>query len=174
MNRRRTLARALGLVVLIFCVVAPPAPATETLRVATYNIEHLDFASASYTSVVSVLKRMNADVVLIEEIDGPTEASQVASLATAAGYAYSRVANAGSALTGGLRNAVLSKHPITSHVSWTSPTISGVVWANDITREILQVVVSVPQVCQPVACFVVHLKAGSTSTDKFRRAAGRR
>lgn len=166
MIRLRTLARCLGLAL----VFVSPALATEKLRVATYNVEGIDVSTAGYTSLVDVLKRMNADVVMIEEVDGSTEATQVAALATAAGYGHSRVANAASSLTGGLRNAVLSKYPITSHVSWTSPAISGDPSANDITREILQVTVSVPQVCQPVAFFVVHLKASSTSTDKFRRA----
>lgn len=166
MNRLRTLARCLGLAL----ALCSSAFATEKLRVATYNVEGIDFSTAGYTSLVDVLKRMNADVVMIEEVDGSSEASQIGTLATAAGYSHWRVANASSSLTGGLRNAVLSKHPIASHVSWTSPAISGDPSANDITREILQVTVSVPQVCQPVAFFVVHLKASSTSTDDFRRA----
>ncbi len=166
MIRLRTLARCIGLAL----VFVAPALATEKVRVATYNVEGIDFSTAGYNSLVDVLKRMNADVVMVEEVDGNSEASSIGTLATAAGYAHWRVATAASSLTGGLRNAVLSKYPIASHVSWTSPAISGDPTANDITREILQVTVTVPQVCQPIAFFVVHLKASSTSTDEFRRA----
>jgi endonuclease/exonuclease/phosphatase family metal-dependent hydrolase len=144
--------------------------ATESLRVATYNIEAINFSTTGYTSLVNVLKRMDADVVCLQEITTSTEVPQVATLAAAAGYPYSTVSLAQGTLTGNLRNAILSRYPLTNIVSWGADDISPDPNANDITRDILQAEVIVPEVCQNVGIFTVHLKSGSTSLDKFRRA----
>ena len=54
--------------------------ATEALRVATYNVEALNFSSAGYTALVNILKRMDADVVCLQEITNNAEVPQVATL----------------------------------------------------------------------------------------------
>lgn len=162
----RSAARAL----LALSFLAPTSTATESIRVATFNIQSIDIDNSGYAALVNVLKRMDADVVLLQEITENVEVAQVATLAAAAGYSFSRVSDTSGTLSGNLRNAVVSRFAIASHASWSSAELSGDPSANDITRDILQVVLTVPEVCQPVALFTVHLKAGSTSTDSFRRA----
>lgn len=143
--------------------------ATEAFRIATYNVEALDVGSSGYTALVNILKRMDADVVCLQEITQNAEVPQVATLAAAAGYSFSTVSSAQGTLTGNLRNAILSRYPLSNVVSWGSDDISTDPTANDITRDILQAEITVPEVCQKVGVFTVHLKAGSTSLDKFRR-----
>jgi endonuclease/exonuclease/phosphatase family metal-dependent hydrolase len=149
---------------------APPASATEVLRVATFNIQELDTATAGYTALLQVTARMNADVVMIQEIATNAEATQFASFAASAGYPHHAVALAQSTLSGGLRNAVLSRYPIAQVTSLAADQLSPDPSANDISRDILRVVLNVPEVCHPVGLFTVHLKSGNTSTDDFRRA----
>lgn len=146
------------------------ASATESLRVATFNMLSINLGTSAYTALLNTLARIDADVVFLQEVEGAPEAAQVATLATAAGYPFFRVGNVSGTLSGDLRNAVLSRHPISASTSWSAKVISGDNSANDITRDILQVVLAVPEVCDPVGVFTVHLKAGSTSTDDFRRA----
>ncbi len=151
-------------------LVARDARATERLRVATYNVQSLETGGPGYTALVSVINRVGADVVLLQEITGATEATQVAALASATGYSYSGCGSISGTLSGDLRNAVMSRYPISTFTSWNAKTISGDLAANDICRDIVQAVIDVPNVCAPVAVFSLHLKAGSTSTDDFRRA----
>ncbi len=146
------------------------ASATELVRIATYNIEDLgSFGSAQSNALASVLNRVHADIVLVQELDD-AEGGPFGTFGSANGYPYSRFAGTSGTLTGGLMNGVLSKYPILSHVSWNATSISGDPSANDITRNVLQVTISIPNVCEPVTVFSLHLKAGSTQTDDFRRA----
>ncbi len=144
------------------------ALATETVRVATYNIQAVGSGS-ELTALTSVINRMAADVVLLQEVQS-NETAQVGPLASACGYPWYVVANTSGTLSGALKNAVLSKFPITSSVSWSAAMASGDPAANDICRDILQAEIAVPETCAPLAVFTVHLKASSSSTDKFRRA----
>ncbi len=145
------------------------ASASETLRVVTWNCLGLQTGSSAYDALVDTLVRLDGDVVLLQEISGATDAANVPLLASDCGYAFSFVGNISGTLSGGLRTAILSRHPITASASWTAAELSGDPLANDITRDIIEVVVSVPEVCQPVALFTVHLKSGSSNTDRFRR-----
>lgn len=144
--------------------------ATEAFRIATYNVQSIDFNTSGYTALVNILKRMDADVVCLQEITELSEVPQVATLAAAAGYPFSTVSTAQGTLTGNLRNAILSRYPLSNVKSWGSDDISNDPDANDITRDILQAEVTIPETCQNAGVFTVHLKSGSTSLDKFRRA----
>lgn len=150
--------------------LATAAFATTQVRVATYNVESLNFGSGGYTALVSVLQRVDADVVLLEEIANSTEASQVATLAAATGYAHFVVGATHGTLTGNLRNAVLSRFPIAASASLGAAQISPDPLANDITRDIVRAEITVPEACAPLGVFAVHLKSGNLSTDSFRRA----
>ncbi len=149
---------------------ASNALATEALRVAIYNVQSLNLATQGYTDMLAIIKRMDADVIMLEEVTGNAEVAAVPALATAAGYPFSVVATAQGTLTGDLHDAILSRYPIVSSKSWSAAQISGDPTANDITRDILEAQVSVPNVCGNIGFFSVHLKSGSTSTDDFRRA----
>lgn len=160
--------RHLCLVALVLAAALPGAGATEALRIATYNVQELG-SGPSYDAARDVLLRVNADIVLLQEVR-TNESAALPGFAAAAGYAHYRLSGTSGTLSGGLQNAVLSKHPILAHVAWTSASASGDPAANDMTRNILEVVIAVPEVCHPVAVFSLHLKAGSGSTDEFRRA----
>lgn len=146
------------------------AHATEAFRLATYNVQSIDFNTSGYTALVNILKRMDADVVCLQEITELSEVPQVATLAAAAGYPFSTVSTAQGTLTGNLRNAIVSRYPLSNIKSWGADDISNDVDANDITRDILQAEVTIPETCVNAGIFTVHLKSGSTSLDKFRRA----
>ncbi len=157
------------LLIALLLGLAPFSAATETLRVATYNVEELNYGTSGFTALASVLKRVDADVALLQEVK-TSEVALTATLANAAGYPYYQVANVSGTLSGDLRCAVLSRQPITQAVSWSAAAISGDPLANDICRDILQVEIDVAEACAPVAVFAFHLKSGSTSLDDFRRA----
>ncbi|MBI4879492.1 MAG: endonuclease/exonuclease/phosphatase family protein [Planctomycetes bacterium] len=158
-----------ALVIAALFAVAPPLAATGALRVATYNVEELNYGTSGFTALVSILKRVDADVVLLQEVK-TSEVALAATLANAAGYAHYQVASVSGTLSGDLRCAVLSRHPIAQAVSWSAAAISGDPQANDICRDILQVEIDAAEACAPVAVFTFHLKSGSTTTDDFRRA----
>ncbi|MBM3985500.1 MAG: endonuclease/exonuclease/phosphatase family protein [Planctomycetes bacterium] len=145
------------------------ASASETLRVVTWNVLGLQPASSSYDALVDTLLRVDGDVVLLQEITGAGDVAAVPGLAADTGYAYSFVGNTSGTLSGGLRTAILSRHPILASESWTAAELSGDPLANDISRDIIEVLISLPEACAPLALFTVHFKSGSSNTDKFRR-----
>ena len=65
---------------------------------------------------------------------------------------------------------MISQHPIVFSESHSAASISGDPGANDITRDIFEVHVQPPGISLPVGLFVVHLKAGTSAEDDFRRA----
>ena len=159
-------------------LLAPLADATEHLRIATYNVLGVDPGSSSYASLVDILTRLDADVVLLQEIGtagGSTLSqfqanSQVAELAMDTGYAHNAVSFLSGTLSGGLRVGVLSRYPITEVISHDSFSLSGSFGSNDMTRDILQTTLEVPDIDVPVACFTLHLKASGGEVNEFRRA----
>lgn len=146
------------------------ALSTETLRIATFNVQEVGgFGTKQHNALKQVLARADADVVLVQEVTS-SETSLLPSFASSAGYPFFALSGQSGTLSGNLQNAVLSRYPILSAVGWSAAAISGDPQANDITRNILQATIQVPQVCQPVAVFTVHLKAGTGNTNRFRRA----
>ena len=171
----RTLLAGLGLAAAPLCGLAP---ATDLLRVATYNIKDIDIGSSSYDDLLDVLARCDADVVLLQEVGeagGSTlsqsqAVSQVTTLSNDAGYQFRAVSSISGTMSGGLRNAVLSKFPITQVTSLDSVLLSGSGGANDMTRDILRTTIAVPDVAYPIAFFNVHFKASGGEVNEFRRA----
>ena len=162
---RFRLALSLFLVVLL-----PGLQGQQPLRVATWNVQSLGSpGSTQWNELVAGLNRVGADVVAIQEIDA-FDVSNVGTLASQAGYPHFVVASTTGTMTGGLRNAVFSQHPIVFSASHGSASISGDPAANDITRDILEVHVQVPGAAAVTAFFVMHLKAGWGSVNDFRRA----
>lgn len=161
---RRTL-RACLIVVLL----AVSLHAGDSLRVAAYNVKGLDFPGDGYDALVDILQRVDADVVLLQELVGSSDVGELPMFATDTGYPFFAASSISGTLSGGLRTAVLSRAPITSAISWSAPLLSGDPNANDITRDVFEVTLDVPDVCGPVVVYPIHFKASSGSANRFRR-----
>ena len=146
-----------------------PVHADQPLRVATWNIETVgDLDSGEYNAAIEVLGRIDAEIVAINEVATNADQDALADLAFALGYAHIAVAPAGP--FGHLRSAFLSVYPLVLSESWSAAELSGDGSANDLTREILEIVVDLPGDTADPRLLVTHLKSGSSNTDEFRRA----
>ena len=169
---------------LLFFAITTLAPAVG-LRVATYNIgAHLvippnggaiyfdyglgDPGTPDYDNVLAVLDRIDADVVALQEIHAADVAGNnddVDMLAAALGYPYIFVAPSTNTFDTSLRVIFLSRHPFISTVAVGSPA-----GAKEITRLFPAVRVDVPGTSRDPLILSAHLKSGTTSEDRFRRA----
>ncbi|MEO0652048.1 MAG: endonuclease/exonuclease/phosphatase family protein, partial [Planctomycetota bacterium] len=160
-------------------LLAAPAQASEVLRVATYNVLALNAGTPAYDALVQMVRRVQPDVLCVQELTLQTgDLSNVSTFASDIGLPNHVVAGAGGT-SNDLRVATFSRYPICDSESWTPEEISGDPTANDLTRDILEVRLTVPDVCGPtpaeccgnVVVFNTHLKAGSfNAIDRFRRA----
>ncbi|MCA9322498.1 MAG: endonuclease/exonuclease/phosphatase family protein [Planctomycetes bacterium] len=142
----------------------------EAVRVATWNIQAVGTpGSNEWLRSLDVVARLDADIVAIQEVDDMVEVGQFASFAAAAGYAHYAISNTSGTLSGDLFTAVLSRHPILGSTSHTAASLSGDLNANDITRDIFEARIQVPNTAAPLAIFTVHLKASSGGVNDFRR-----
>lgn len=158
-------------VLYVFILLASVALGQIPVRVATYNVQALGSnGSGQWNDAVSVLDRMGADVVGIQEIDGTADLISFGSFASQAGYPHFAASSLSGTLSGSLRNGVMSAHPITFSMSHSAADLSGDPTANDITRDIFEAWVQVPNAADVLGVFVVHLKASNGSTNDFRRA----
>ncbi len=153
------------------------------LRVATFNIgAHLvvpadggsvyfDFGigppgTLDHDKVRDVLQRINADVVALQEIHTNDIASgNLNTLATELGYPHLYAAPTTNALDNTLRVVFISKFPFLSTAAINSPPGS-----REITRLIPAVRVDVPGTIQDPLLISAHLKSGTATADRFRRA----
>ncbi len=137
----------------------------DVIRVATWNIEFLGSpGSSEYDATVDVLRRIDADVIGINEVDAGEEAA-FAALADDLGY-DSVVAPSNP--FGFQKNGVLSRLPVSSSEVWTSAALSGDSQANDVTRMPVSVVVEAPW-GDTLAVVAQHAKSGFDDIDEFRR-----
>ncbi|MCA9493315.1 MAG: endonuclease/exonuclease/phosphatase family protein [Myxococcales bacterium] len=149
--------------VLILEATASAAP----LRVATWNVQSVGaVGTAEHTAALAVLNRVDADVLLLQEVNGTTDETYARTLATEAGYAYTAFAPQGS--FGGLHDAVFSRLPFTDQRFFASSDLSVDPNADEITRTFVRVTVSVGG--NEITLMSLHLKSGSTDNDEFRRA----
>ncbi|MCB9832976.1 MAG: endonuclease/exonuclease/phosphatase family protein [Planctomycetes bacterium] len=163
--------RSVVIVALLVHLLLLPAPGQEQLRILTWNVQALGTpGSSEWNNAIAILQRLDADVVCIEEVTNLSEVADFPTFAAAAGYSYTALASASGTLTGNLRNGVLSRFPILGQTSHNSVSLSGDANANDISRDILEVQVQVPNAADPLAFFVVHYKSSSGSTNDFRRS----
>jgi exonuclease III len=172
------------LVSILLFAFATLAPA-ERLRVATFNIGanlvippnggfvYFDYGlgdpgTPDYDNVLAVLDRIDADVVALQEIhtaDVAGDNDDVDMLAAALGYPYIFVSPSTNAFDTSLRVIFLSRHPFISTVAVGSPA-----GAKEITRLFPAVRVDVPGTSRDPLILSAHLKSGTTSEDRFRRA----
>ena len=160
------------------------APAVG-LRVATYNIgAHFVGSAPDYSlgdpgtidheSVKAVLDRMDADVVALEEIasaDVSGNPDDLDALAASLGYSYIYVAptSGGTGYSAPIDNTLrvvfLSRFPFITSGAVTSPT-----GAREMTRLMPAVKVDVPGTANDPVMIAAHLKSGTATDDRFRRA----
>ena len=145
------------------------APATQRVevRVATWNIEFLgEPDSVEYDAVRQVLRRLDADIVLINEVDA-SEAAQLGALAAEVGYPV--VETPGDHPFGDTGNAVLSRLPLVSVSFPTAASLSGDSGANDLTRLPVLLTSTVPGTDLELTVVGQHWKSGFELSDLFRR-----
>jgi endonuclease/exonuclease/phosphatase family metal-dependent hydrolase len=158
-----------ALLFLLAAVFIPTAVADQPLRVVTWNIETVgEFDSAQHAAALQVLARIDADVVAINEVSGTADGENLADLAFALDYPFTAIAPPGP--FGSLRSAFLSAYPLLLSESWTAAELSLDASANDISREILEIVVDLPEDTADPRLLVTHLKSGSSNIDELRRA----
>lgn len=154
-------------VVLAFCAL--PSSAQLGLRVATWNVLAVGApGTPEYDAALAILRRLDPDVVAINEVAGNADTDNLRQLQRALGYAEAVVAPASP--FGAPLVAFLSHYPITHATAWTSPMLSGDPLANDLSRNILEVRIKDARLASPIALLTTHWKSGATNGDEFRRA----
>ncbi len=162
----------------LISVLVSAASAVE-VRVATFNIgahfgtTYFDYAlgdpgTPDYEAVKSVLARINADVVALQEIhavDVQGSPNDLQSLAAALGYTHVHVAPVSGAFDNLFQVAILSKHPFISESDVVSPP-----GAKELSRLHPLVKVDIPGTPNDLVMAAVHLKSETSLADRFRRA----
>ncbi|MGE9269895.1 MAG: endonuclease/exonuclease/phosphatase family protein, partial [Verrucomicrobiales bacterium] len=164
----------------LICAFFASALCGVELRVATFNIEtHRnadgwpDYAlgapgTLDHDSVAQILGRIDADVVALQEVhtsDLNGSPSDVEQLATSLGLPYVHAGSNSGNFDTSLRVVFLSRYPFLQTDSVISPT-----GAKEITRHCPVVEVDVPGTAADPLLISAHLKAGTGSDDRFRRA----
>ncbi|GEM_PF-2757171 len=163
------LRRRIG-IVLLLSVLAMGGGVCDENRISTYNVERLGITgSTEWNALVDVLIRVDADVAMIQEVNGADERDRVPDLADAAGYPYSATSSISGTMSGNLRTACLSRLPILRYESWSSVELSGDPNANDIGRDIFACWVDPGGDLSPWVVLTVHLKASPGDPNLFRR-----
>jgi endonuclease/exonuclease/phosphatase family metal-dependent hydrolase len=148
---------------------APPVPCGgASMRLASFNIQEVgDTGSPQFSALLQVLRRIDADVVCMEEIEA-FEDAELAALASDLGYSAVLQADPAPAIGGDIDNACISRIPAIRTGSYTATDLSTDPSANDVGRDILAIRAEPAPGCD-VDIFVVHLKAGLADIDRFRR-----
>jgi endonuclease/exonuclease/phosphatase family metal-dependent hydrolase len=150
----------------------PAACGGRVVRVATYNVETVDApGSVGFEALAAVLRRLDADVVCLQEVQH-WETTSLFALASQAGYPDVIQAQQSPAIGGDHTNACLSRGGLALVDSYTGAELSSDAQANDVGRDILVVRVDLAE-GEPAPCHVgfvaLHLKAGQSPLDWFRR-----
>lgn len=148
---------------------APTAPVERVrVRVATWNIESLGTPlSLEYESVRQVLARLDADVVVLEEVDA-SEEDAFGELAAALGYPEAEIAK--DHPFGSLGNAAMTRLPVVSFRYPSAAMLSGDPTARDLTRLVPVLELQVEGAAGRLGVVGTHLKSGFEDADYVRRA----
>ena len=142
-------------------------PTSITVRVATWNVQEIGTASSEqYIAAADVLRRIDADIVALNEIDGD-ELDLLGVLAAELNYDFVFVPDDNP--FGDLRNGILSRYEIIAHQAYTAQGLSNDANANDVTRLPIEVEIDLPNVLPHLVVVAQHWKAGFGSDDTFRR-----
>ena len=151
------------------------------LRFTTWNINTVGFpGDTEYESLVSVVNRLQPDVLALNEIEDDEDAFITEDLAVALGYDYFVIGD--HVGFGDDRNAILSRYPLSAAGvalssdpgegqvrGWTSASLSGQSDALDISRAIVGATVHTP--VGDVGMVSLHWKSGGSGNNtEFRRA----
>ena len=140
-----------------------------SIRVATYNVQlGLEAPDTTgHTAALAVLKRIDADVVALQEVNIADEQSgSLASFADHLGYPYRFVPSG--ALDSQSRVALLSRYPFKENTTQSIISPNG---ANEMTRAAAIACIDVPETNQDPYFITAHLKCcNSRDSDAFRRA----
>ncbi|MGB6220382.1 endonuclease/exonuclease/phosphatase family protein [Haloferula sp.] len=148
------------------------------LRVVTFNIEtHRnssgwpDYAldnpsSMDFTSVARILERIDADVVALQEVHtSDWNEGDVAALGNQLGLPHRFIGSNSGNFDSSLRVVFLSRYPFSFTDSIMSPP-----GAKEIARHCPVVVVDVPGTSRDPLLISAHIKAGTGTADRFRKA----
>ncbi len=139
------------------------------VRIVTWNIESVgEPQSAQYDAAVSVLRRLGADVVAIQEINSAADTEHFEQLAAELGYPYTFIAP--ESPFGSQRNAVLSVIPFEVSRAITAADLSDDPNAADITRPFVQLRVQPHPARRPLTLYVHHAKSGGSNDAEFRQS----
>jgi endonuclease/exonuclease/phosphatase family metal-dependent hydrolase len=119
--------------------------------------------TSQFEAALAILARVDADIIGINEVNGSADNGYFADLAADAGYTY---VLASASPYGTMRNGFLSRFPLSSEIH-TSSSLSGDATANDLTRLIVDVQVSIGS--DTLHLLVEHWKSGTANSDEFRR-----
>jgi len=148
------------------------------LRVVTYNIETNrneqgwpnfalgDVGGVDFDSVAAILGRIDADVVALQEVHtSDINGGDLANLGAALGLPYIHAGSNTGNFDTSLRVVMLSRYPFLSADSIFSPA-----GAKEIARHGPAVLVDVPGTTADPLLISCHLKSGTGSDDRLRRA----
>ncbi len=137
------------------------------LRVATWNLEGIgEEGSEQFEATLAVIRRLGAEVMLVQEVNGEADVAAFARLAILAGYPHTALTPEGT--FGPQRNGVLSALALEAVQVHTAESLSGTPGANDITRPLLTARVR-PAGAEPLTLAVHHAKSGASNLDEFRQ-----
>jgi endonuclease/exonuclease/phosphatase family metal-dependent hydrolase len=149
------------------------------IRVASFNIgahwndRFFDYSlgdpgTPDHDTVKAILQRINADVVALQEIhsvDLQGSPNDLQALAASLGYPHLHEPPYSGVFDTSLKVVFLSRHPFIS-----TANIGSAPGANEITRYHPVVKVDVPRTANDPVIISAHLKAGTATEDRFRRA----
>lgn len=150
----------------------PAACGGRAVRVATFNVETVgEPGTQGFEALASVVERIDADVVCLEEVQF-WETTSLFALADQTGYPDVIQAQESPAIGGDHTNACMSRAGLQLVGSYSGWDLSSDDQANDVGRDILVVRVDLGQ--GPAApCHLgfvaLHLKSGQEPLDWFRR-----
>ena len=143
-------------------------PARVPVRVATWNVEGLGEPGAfDFEATVRVLARLDADVVLLNEVDGE-EAEALDVLAERLGF--DTKLHEPDQPFGDIGNALLARLPVRDVDAPSAGVLSGDPGAFDVTRRPVVATFDVPGAALPIGVVGQHWKSGFELSDAFRRA----
>ena len=149
--------------------VSPKPSTARTIRIATWNIETVGEASSDeHKAALAVVRRINPDVLAINEVSGKRDVENLKNFAVKAGYPTVVVAPRSG--FGSDRNAILSRIPVISSRTLYSPGISGDPSAEDISRGFPLALMDLGEDGKTLLVIAAHWKSGVSNRDEFRRA----
>lgn len=144
-----------------------PTSETVRIRVVSWNIQSVGSPGTSqYEAARDVLRRLDADVIGLNEVDDESDGNNLRSLAVELDYLP--VVPTWNPF-GSLRNAALTRLPIIASATPTSADLSGDSTADDQTRLPIRLELDVPGAADDLVVVVQHWKSGYDTDDAFRR-----